>query len=58
VVKPEGFVGLPLGRREMEIHLRLLDETMNVAQMLTAQLRAIEIIAAHDRVGETVRRTQ
>jgi hypothetical protein len=58
VVKPEGFVGLPLGRREMEIYLRLLDETMNVAQMLTAQLRAIEIIAAHDRVGETVRRTQ
>ncbi len=58
MVKPEGFVGLPLGRREMEIYLRLLDETMNVAQMLTAQLRAIEIIAAHDRVGETVRRTQ
>ena len=55
MIRPEGFVGLPLGRREMEIYLHLLNDTMNVAEVLTAQLRAIEIVAAHDRVGESIR---
>lgn len=54
MIRPEGYVGLPLGRKEMEIYLHLLHDTMNVAEMLTAQLRAIEIVAAHERVGATL----
>jgi hypothetical protein len=50
-IMPDGFIGQPLGRREMEIYLRLVHETMDVAEILTAQLRAIEIIAAHDKIG-------
>lgn len=46
--KPDGFVGLPLTKKQVEVYLHLLHETMNVAQMFTAQLRAIEIIAANE----------
>ncbi len=41
----------PLNRAQMEIYLTLLHETMNVAEMLTAQLRAIEIVAAHEKLA-------
>jgi hypothetical protein len=49
---PDGFVGRTLDRRQMEVYLCMVRETMNVAEILAAQLRAIEIIAAHDAVGE------
>jgi hypothetical protein len=51
MIQPDGFVGHALGRKEMEIYLLLLHETMNVAEVLAAQLRAIEIVAAHEQVA-------
>ena len=36
----------------MEIYLHLVRETMDMAQLAAAQLRAIEIIAAHERSDE------
>jgi hypothetical protein len=36
----------------MEIYLLLLHQTMDVAEALTVQLRAIEIVAAHEKLAE------
>jgi hypothetical protein len=35
----------------MEIALLMLHETMDTAEVLAVELRAIEIIAAHDKVA-------
>jgi hypothetical protein len=41
-----GLVGpRPLTRREMEIYLWLVHETMSVAEILAAQIQAIDVIA-------------
>ena len=41
----------PLTEREMRVYLCLLRETMDAAQLLAAQLRAIEIIAGMEATG-------
>lgn len=51
MIRPDGFVGPPLGRKEMELCLWMLRETMDIAEVLETQLRAIEIVAAHEVVA-------
>jgi hypothetical protein len=41
-----------MGPREVEIYLCLIDETTTFLEMVAAKWRAIEIVAAHDAVGE------
>lgn len=50
-ILPDGFVGRQLGRRELEIYMRLVHVGMGIDEILAAQERAIEIVAAHDKVG-------
>jgi len=42
----------PLTQREMRIYLHLVHETMDAADLLAAQLRAIEIIANNPPIGD------
>lgn len=51
MTRPDGLVGLTLGPRQTEIYLRLVDDTMSPAEQLAMQLRAVEIVAAHEKVG-------
>ena len=46
-----GLVGRRLNSRQLEIYLWLTHEGMTVPEILTAQARAIEIVAAHERVA-------
>jgi len=41
----------PLTAREMKVYLWLLRETMEQAEILAAQLRAIQVIAGMDETG-------